>query len=924
MKSWLKLCGLGARFCARCVLSFAVWTLWLALLVLLGLETWIATSREFAVPGFVLRAFEERLAASHVQVKFGHARFDPSGHILIEGLRVSLPAFEEPVVVTQAALLELDPWALLAGRFEPRRLHLSGGSLMMPAMLTTSGRPEAIIRELDATFQLADHELTIEQLTARVAGIAVVARGALHLAPASGAKVAPLPVADYLASHFPDICRQLVRVSGRLALLDEPQLQLELSSSGTRGAIAAVTVLARGLKLEAPVALQATGLRLTTRFPLQGEAPVMAPLTLTVDNLQLAGGVSLHAVRARLRGMLKPALYTYEPREVLLSASRLTARGFTFTGLSARLEPGPWPRLAGELVAQCTDSPLALRGQVDFGSKTARLHFEGTLAPALLGPIGEAVHKDVRPFVALGAPVKLAGDVTFDPGWKFTGLTGQVATKDVDASSVHLDAVGGEIEFDGRRLLAHHAFARLGENFARGSFFQDFQTLDYRFLLAGQLRPLAISGWFGKWWPSFFRDYEFPVAPPEASVDVTAQWRALRLHTVFVYADSTAPVIHGVKFDHARTLLFIRPNYLEGLEVFATIGSGSARGTFARQVDPAADNALISLDLDFDSTLELHVPGQIFGPVVADLLTPYRFAQPPEVRFLAHFDGPASPDGVHQLAQITARSIGAFAFHDFPLSNLSFHAALHDDDLVLDRIEVGFAGGTSNGRARVWGRDADRRLGFDCTLRNASLGQAVTIVESYTASQNGRPPPVPGKFVQDKASVKLDLAISAEGLYSNPYSFQGTGNASLSGDGLGEVRMLGLLSELLSFTSLRFTSARASFRVDGPKLTFPRVNITGANSAIDAHGSYELDRHDLDFKARVNPFQESTFLPAALLGAVLSPFSSVLEVKLTGQLDKPAWAFVNGPTNFLRNLSKPPRAEPAPVPAKPAPDYLKR
>jgi hypothetical protein len=46
-------------------------------------------------------------------------------------------------------------------------------------------------------------------------------------------------------------------------------------------------------------------------------------------------------------------------------------------------------------------------------------------------------------------------------------------------------------------------------------------------------------------------------------------------------------------------------------------------------------------------------------------------------------------------------------------------------------------------------------------------------------------------------------------------------------------------------------------------------------------------------------------------------------VKLTGLLDKPAWAFVNGPTNFLRNLTKPPRAEPAPAAAKP-PEYLKR
>jgi hypothetical protein len=32
----------------------------------------------------------------------------------------------------------------------------------------------------------------------------------------------------------------------------------------------------------------------------------------------------------------------------------------------------------------------------------------------------------------------------------------------------------------------------------------------------------------------------------------------------------------------------------------------------------------------------------------------------------------------------------------------------------------------------------------------------------------------------------------------------------------------------------------------------------------------------------------------------------VLEVKLTGQLNKPEWTFVIGPTNFLRSIFTPP------------------
>ena len=171
--------------------------------------------------------------------------------------------------------------------------------------------------------------------------------------------------------------------------------------------------------------------------------------------------------------------------------------------------------------------------------------------------------------------------------------------------------------------------------------------------------------------------------------------------------------------------------------------------------------------------------------------------------------------------------------------------------------------------------------------------------------------------------VRLDLAASAEGQYDDPYSYHGSGNATLVGEALGEVRLLGLLSELLSFTSLRFTEARADFKIAGPKLDFSQFSVTGANSAIEAHGNYALDRHELDFKGRVNPFQESSFIPTALLGAFLTQFSSVFEVKLTGSLEKPSWAFVNGPTNFLRNLSRPSTVEPPKAPAS-QPDYLRR
>ena len=167
------------------------------------------------------------------------------------------------------------------------------------------------------------------------------------------------------------------------------------------------------------------------------------------------------------------------------------------------------------------------------------------------------------------------------------------------------------------------------------------------------------------------------------------------------------------------------------------------------------------------------------------------------------------------------------------------------------------------------------------------------------------------------------MSLSAEGRFTDLFSYHGQGKARLEGSELGEVRLFGLLSELLNFTSLRFTAAHGDFKLDGASLVFPAVSVTGRNSAIEAHGSYALDRDALDFNARVYPFQESKSL-LSVVGAVLSPLSTALEVKLTGPLGQPKWAFVIGPTNLLRSLTQPVPAAPERQENGEPPDSLKR
>jgi hypothetical protein len=548
-------------------------------------------------------------------------------------------------------------------------------------------------------------------------------------------------------------------------------------------------------------------------------------------------------------------------------------------------------------------APLAVRAEGDIKERQGVVHFEGLLSRRVLDVAGKHLGTDIRRFFDFETFLVDRGEARFGTGGKFEQLNARVRLPRVQThNGIAMQDVQLELQLDPGHLYAPRAFARVGENFAGGSYEHEFKTNRYRFLLEGRVRPLAIRGWFRDWWKNFFTQFEFPAVPPLANVDVRGSWLDGRQSNVFVFVDVPNVVIRGTELDRLRARLFVRPAYVDGLEALAVRGSGNVHGRFTYNGNPATF-AFQTLDVGVDSTLDLTVAAKLLGPAGAKTLAPFRLAQPPQIKLRGRFSGADAPGGAHDKLRIEARTVGDFHYHDFPLQDVSFVATIDRDEVVLDDVEVLFAGGKARGHARAWGTGEQRRLGFDFALEDAALGKVAAGLGEFFAAQKGESAAAPGKFVQEKANVRLELAASAEGRYTDPLSYRGDGSAVLRGAEIGEVPLLGTLSELLKFTALRFTEARGNFKIEGNKLTFPVVTLRGANSAIDAHGAYFLDRRELEFNAKLFPFQESDNLLKSVVGAVLTPLSNAFEVKLTGSLTKPQWAFIIGPTNLLRSLA---------------------
>jgi len=913
MPPLLELSRAAAAYVARAGWSFVVWTTWLGLILLLALQAWIAGTSELTVPAPLLRRMEAELARQGFRATVGSTSFDPTGRIYARDVRLFLPAFAEPVLEARGVYALLDPTAALRGEVRLREVHVQDAALVAPAQLTPSGRSEPLAAGIEAVLRLADRRIQLDQLDARVQGIRVQAGGEIALPRADPS--AP-PLAAEVSRLFPGVARAVLAAGRHVAEAEDLRAHLQVSPGGSGAPQVGFILTASRLPLPAPVAGEARAVALTGAVDL-GPGRTASALRFSADAVYWDGIAQLRDVHVALPPLQLEGADGGGPATAEVSAAEVETKDGSLRAVTARLRRGPGSTFTAEAGLRLLGEPLALTAEVDWGRRSGRVAFAGELSPALLGVISRRLGTDVTRFYSYEALQVETGWAAFGADWSFARLEARVRVPRMNSYGVTMEDGRATVVLEPGRFFSPEAFARIGENYARGTYEHDLRTHAFRFLLDGRLRPLAIGRWFGPWWPDFFTQLEFPEAPPTASVDVQGVWRQGHRAAVFVAAQAGPTRLRGAPVAEVRTRLFIRPGWVDGLDFRLAEPSGEASGAFTHVVEPGV--GWRHLDLDLKSTLGLPALRALLGAPLNSLLDPYAAEASPELGLRGRLHGPAAPAGSVNRLEIEGRVPGAFRFHGFPLREVAFQARVAGAEVNVDPFSARYAEGRVTGNARVWGSETARRVGFNASLEEASLGPAATTLQAFLAARRGEPPAPPDRFVRERANLRLNLSASAEGDYADPFSFRGDGNATLQGPELGEVPLLGLLSELFTFTSLRFTEARANLRLEGPRLIFPQMEFRGANSAIDASGEFALDRRELRFNAKVFPFQESGNVLKTVVGAVLTPLSNALEVRLTGTLEKPRWEFVMGPRNFLRTLAGEGGSPPAAPPAAPTP-----
>ncbi|HTJ79161.1 MAG TPA: AsmA-like C-terminal region-containing protein [Rariglobus sp.] len=893
-------------WCTRKGCLLALWSLWMVMILTAGLQFYVIRSHELSLPGPVRRLIERRLAEKGFEVTFARGTFDFAGRILLEKVSFGPTSTPTPLVTAGSVYLKLDPWALAIRHIDLRSASASGVDFHLPAMLSPSGKDEILINDVDFTVEQRDRSVQIDHLTGRIGGLDVRVNGTLHL-PAARDSSTTSSFIDKIVASYLRSGREVPALIARLSALESPTLDVDLVPTENRITTIRATLQAASLNLASIPEMKgaATGaLIINAEMPVGGNASSLVRGDGRIASLTVSDLGSLQDVRFAMLGLYSAGNSSLALRWLDLQLASARSKDLETGPACITLIPRKDGWISADLSAGIAGSPWQVAASLNPKQSQGRIELDGRADSALLGLLGGFAKHDLAALLEPAVPASLHAAASFLPGWKLEQASGRLHSGPVRVGEVALDETGTEFSYRDGYVLCDNLVLRQGDSLAHGLYEMDTATMDFRFLLTGGLRPAGISGWFHDWWSRFWNDFDFSKAVPKADVDVAGRWGNLEATRVFVQAEGDATGLRGVPFDHVSTRLFVRPQWDDVLWFKVSRDGRDASGSFERLSDLEKET-WTRMTFAIDSGLSLDVMKQMFGKDAEELLTPYRFVNAPRLKLSGHVESPASPGGAHQHIDIDLNSTGAAFFHDFPVSDLSFSARLRDTVLDLPTLALNIAGGHATGTAKVWGGEKDRRVSFDATLTGANLGEAINTIKIEPAA---KAKPGEKTLAQRLANGRLNLSLNAEGLYDDFYSFKGKGRADISGAELGEINLFGLLSELLkktvilNFTSFSLDKLNAQFAIDQTHLRFGSLKITGPSAAIDAKGAYDLQSKELDFKAKISPFDESKSIVGSTVGFVLSPISNALEVKLEGTMTKPDWVFVYGPTSLLRSI----------------------
>ncbi len=452
-------------------------------------------------------------------------------------------------------------------------------------------------------------------------------------------------------------------------------------------------------------------------------------------------------------------------------------------------------------------------------------------------------------------------------------------------------------------LKIHEAEFYHPQHHLRGSYEENLETRDFRFLVLGRAYPPNLNPLFDDWWDRLWTKLVMTGPDLIADVDYHSRWGDPLKGEIHAWGQARQFQLHGLPVTNCSLRLRRKMGFVQLQDLSALCPEGQIDGSICWLYPYLTKSEETQTQFDLRSTLPLSELQKVVSSLAP--VTPlFSNTSRPLLRARGYF----AEIGHHLTAQridLEATIAGEFRFHSLPFHGLQLNARLRGHSVYLDRIETKFCEGLLSANA-----DLDpappgqgRPIRLQCQLLEAAYPEAWQEFQHFLqqnsmstiAPRSMPPPPNPSKTSTSPAPGRLGLAAFLHGNLGDMKSLVGEGSVWIRQPELGRIRIFGLLSKVLEslgsgFATLSLSDVNGNFSLTPQHLQLPDLKITGPSATIDAVGQITRRTGELNFS--VNLYLPNVF--------IFNPLSYVLSMRLRGTVDDPQWSLAIDPRNWFR------------------------
>lgn len=444
-------------------------------------------------------------------------------------------------------------------------------------------------------------------------------------------------------------------------------------------------------------------------------------------------------------------------------------------------------------------------------------------------------------------------------------------------------------------IRVHSAFGKLGRCKVSGTYFQSWFPHKFRFLIKGECIPSDINNWFGNWWRTIWRDFEFPGTTPSGDFSIAGEWGTSGSNTITYGTVESGQLSYRDLLVSNSSILVRTDSNETSVSALATHPVGQLQGNLTFPRNSRSTGKLLSFD--FNGEYPLNEGRKVFGTEVEKKLADLNatslscVARGMIFKPLGNTDG----DGNETTYRIRLSGDRNISLWNIPVSEI--HGEIQYEKKVTSGHfpSIGLGKGQASLVFTSEKLPTNNLLSFKFDLKKA---ERAALVSSLSGIKLLDPQSI--KHIKDSAggdgnsSGQVDFAIQAKGPLEDLMQFQGTGNFRLAEKSLSKVNLLGTISRKLDSIKLPIPSGTFSFeKLDVPfRLEYEQIHsdgilLTGPLSKLEASGRLNLLSGEIDLTSRLKLVGNLGIPILSNIIDLADPLSKITEIKIFGNWKKP-------------------------------------